>query len=196
MVTIPEVDYQRRNIVVLISGKAGSGKTTVANQMLQGLPENKMATVLPFALGIKAMAIMVGWDGQKDEKGRKLLQEFGNAGRNYNKDIWVDFAVSSLSQMSAVPFDFIFIDDWRFPNEYEWFATKDKEYGVYSVRVHRDEKLLLDPEDADVSENSLPDIFEFYDYNIVNENMDLAELSSHARYTLQAIVDKEFSYED
>ena len=194
MVVIPEKKHQLRNIVVLISGKAGAGKTTVAQQMLQGLPENKIATVLPFALGIKAMAVMVGWDGQKDDKGRKLLQEFGNAGRNYSKDIWVEFSINSLSQMSAVPFDYIFIDDWRFPNEYDWFASREKEYGVYTVRVHRDDRLLLNSDD--VSENSLPDDFDYYDYNIVNKNVDLAELSAHSRYTLQSIVDKEFSYED
>ena len=194
MVIIPDNDYQRRDIVVLISGKAGAGKTTVANNMLQGLPKNKLATVLPFALGIKATAIMIGWDGQKDDKGRKLLQAFGNAGRDYDQDIWVKFAVSSLSQMSSVSFDFVFIDDWRFPNEYEWFASRDKEYGVYTVRVHRDDQLVLNSDD--VSENSLPDDFDYYDYNIVNKNMDLAELSAHARYTLQSIVDKEFSYED
>lgn len=195
MVTFPTDKYQKRTIVILISGKAGAGKTTVANFMIDGLPESKIAGIAPFAMGIKTMANFVGWDNNKDEKGRKLLQQFGNAGREYDEDIWINFTMSAITQ-AGVPFDFIIMDDWRFPNEYAWFDKYPKDFGVYSVRVVRDDKLLLNPEDADVSENALPDLAEFYDFNINNVNISLDELRAHSRLVLQSIIDKEYSLEE
>lgn len=194
MVTIPNDVYQKRAIIVLIAGKAGAGKSTVANFMVDGLPEEKVAGIAPFALGIKALANLVGWDGQKDERGRKFLQDIGRAGRSYHEDMWVEFTIGSLSGVS-IPFDFIFMDDWRFPNEYKWFTEKDDFFGVYKVRVEREENLLLNPTDTDVSEVSLPSEPTYYDYNIINKNLDLDELSAQSRLVLQNIIDAEYEQE-
>lgn len=192
MVTFPDEQLQLRIIVILLAGKAGAGKTSVANYMIDGLPENKVAGIAPFAMGIKTIATVVGWDNKKDEKGRKLLQQFGNAGREYNENIWVEFTMGALSS-AKIPFDVIIVDDWRFPNEYEWFLDKTNIFGVYKVRINRDEHLLLNPEDTDISETSLPDDSEYYDFNINNINLDEDELRAQARFVLQNVIDKEYS---
>lgn len=195
MVTFPKDKYQERIMIILLSGKAGAGKTTVANFMIDGLPQSKVAGIAPFALGIKTVANLIGWDNQKDEKGRRLLQQFGNAGREYHKDIWIEFTMNAL-QGSDIPFDVIIMDDWRFPNEYKWFEERSDDYGVYKVRVVRDEYLLLNPEDTDVSETALPDDPEYYDFNIINKNLDLDELRAHSRFVLQSMIDKEYSLQE
>jgi hypothetical protein len=195
MVTFPKDKYQERVMIILLSGKAGSGKTTVANFMIDGLPQSKVAGIAPFALGIKTVANLIGWDNQKDEKGRRLLQQFGNAGREFHKDIWIEFTMNAL-QGSDIPFDVIIMDDWRFPNEYRWFVDRADDYGVYTVRVVRDEYLLLNPEDTDVSETALPDDPEYYDFNIINKNLDLDELRAHSRFVLQSMIDKEYSLQE
>jgi hypothetical protein len=194
MVIVPDDKFQKRIVVVLLSGKAGAGKTTVANFMIDGLPESKVAGIAPFAMGIKTIATVIGWDGNKDEKGRRLLQQFGNAGREYNEDLWVNFTMGAISS-AGIPFDFIFVDDWRFPNEYDWFKDKTDVFGVYKIRIEREDNLLLNPEDVDVSETSLPDDGEYYDYGIINKNIDLDELRAHSRLVLQMIIDKEYSLE-
>ena len=59
--------------LIFISGKAGSGKTTLANCMTF-YPEN----VLSLADPVKAVAKdFAGWNGEKDEEGRKLLVFIG-----------------------------------------------------------------------------------------------------------------------
>lgn len=187
MVVIPVDKYQKRNVVILIAGKIGAGKTTVANFMQQSIPTNYSSMVSSFALGIKTIAQHIGWNSEKDGKGRQLLQQLENIGREYNKNTWVKLTMDVVSRMTnPITLDFLFIDDWRFPNEYKWFADRADIYGVYRVRVHRENE-------KDISEMSLPNNFEHYDYNIVNKNMDLDELRAHSRYMLQHIIDTEFS---
>jgi energy-coupling factor transporter ATP-binding protein EcfA2 len=197
MVIIPKNVYQKKNIIVLIAGKAGAGKSTVADFMLRGLPTDKPSMISSFALGIKSIAYQMGWNGEKDEKGRRLLQQLGNMGREYNENTWVKHTMDVLNRMTnPIILDFLLVDDWRFPNEYQWFFDRSDLYSVYSVRVHRDESELLNAKDTDVSETSLPDDFDYYAYNIVNKNLDMDELNARSRYVLQQIIDTEFSYED
>ena len=196
MVIVPTDKYQKRNVVILIAGKAGAGKTTVANFMRQSIPMNYSSMVSSFALGIKTSAQQMGWNSEKDEKGRRLLQQLGNAGREYNKNTWVKLTMDVVNRMtSPITLDFLFIDDWRFPNEYEWFTDKTDMYGVYKIRIHRKDEELLNANDKDVSEISLPEVLDvgYYDYHIVNKNMNLEELHAHSRYMLQHIIDTEFS---
>ena len=68
--------------IVLFSGKAGTGKTTASNYLLYLAEKN--GYLLHFATMVKDIAKRYfWWDGVKDEKGRRLLQEIGRTGRNY-----------------------------------------------------------------------------------------------------------------
>lgn len=194
MVIIPENVYQLKNIVVLISGKAGAGKTTVAESMLSGIPPKYSAIISSFALGVKNVAYGMGWNGVKDEAGRRLLQQIGNAGRDYDKNIWVKTTMELTNEMAnPLNMDFLFIDDWRFPNEYNWFEDKKDIFSVYKIRVHREAKYLSNASDPDISENALPEgMSNYYFGHIVNKNMNIDELRAYSRLMLQSIIDKEF----
>jgi hypothetical protein len=105
--------------VVMVSGRAGEGKTTFSDLCVEILAEHDvMADKVPFARGVKDTARFMGWDGEKDAKGRRLLQQIGNTGRDYNKNLWAQQAVDTIrAEEGANAYDVIFIDDWRFMNE-------------------------------------------------------------------------------
>jgi len=89
-------------------GPAGTGKTTCA----QYCAEKYGGEVLSFATPLKQIAMhQLGWDGKKDKKGRRLLQELGWAARSYNENFWADKLVSGLKVRGSY-----FIDDLRFPS--------------------------------------------------------------------------------
>lgn len=115
-------------LVIGLCGKAGSGKGEVANI----LQKHFRTYVLPFAKPLKEMAKNFGWDGQKDERGRKYLQLLGTQiGREYNPNYWVDCwkieARKAINEEETgvepgsikKSYDIIVADDVRFDNEGE-----------------------------------------------------------------------------
>ena len=176
----------RKTIFVLISGKAGVGKTTLANYIAEKLSGIAGIGVLQAALAhpLKRMAYSeFGWNGEKDAKGRRLLQVLGTAGREYDENIWVrktiDFAVTS----SIFPPNFVIIDDWRYPNECSYIEDK-KVYNVVPIRVEAVNREILKgtQEEGHISETSLPsgyndlgswnDLYRF----VVNNKKDIDNL--------------------
>ena len=161
--------------VICISGKAQNGKDTTASFMKQAL-EAKGQRVLIAHFGDLVKYIcktFFGWDGQKDERGRTLLQYVGTDKiRAVSPDYWVDFIVNILTIFKD-EWDYVLIPDCRFPNEYEIFPH----YGFDTVllRVERpDFDSPLTPEQqAHRSETALDDYP--YDYTIVN-NENLIDL--------------------
>lgn len=157
--------------VLLISGLAGAGKTTLANYLQSSLEKDVfVVSRLSFATPIKNIAKeCFGWDGIKDDKGRKLLQVIGTeAGRNYDEHIWVNKARKEI--LEDFFSHFYIIDDWRFPNE-EYVLSREPLINVIKMRIKRrsqyrdvfDHHLYTHP-----SENSLPEDELYYDYFINN----------------------------
>lgn len=105
----------RQKTIVGISGKARVGKDTAAQVFIA-----KGYTSLAFADGIKHLATVCGWDGKKDEKGRKFLQELGRVIREYNPNFLVNIMIDRIEKSSS---DRIVITDCRFKNEADWLKT-------------------------------------------------------------------------
>jgi hypothetical protein len=134
------------------TGLAGSGKTYAATWFKFRTGKN---WVWSFAAEIKAIAKTMGWDGQKDDRGRKLLQDIGSAGRAYDPWMWV----------SKMPTDQpIIIDDVRFLNEAE--AIKDA--GGITVRIIRPGMTAMN------HESETEQRYIVADYTLIN-NEDLEE---------------------
>lgn len=157
------------NMIVLISGRAGEGKSEFAHMCSDELAhKGKSSLIIPFAHAVKDVAYYMGWDGQKDFRGRKLLQNIGNFGREYDTDLWANFVVEAIKKVPE--FEYVFIDDWRFPNEY--VVIQEHFDPVLKVRMKRPKKFhaLLGTEFYnDISEISLPDDVGYYDYIIEND---------------------------
>ncbi len=114
-----------------IAGPMGSGKTTTARMICKSLSGIKLPMIIPFAYPLKKVAEDLGWDGVKDERGRKLLQQVGTeVGRAYDPELWVTKWAETLGDITRfVPDEVksifsqdggpvvVIADDVRFQNE-------------------------------------------------------------------------------
>lgn len=108
--------------LVGIAGYAGSGKDTAADVLVE-LGWERMA----FAGALKDLASRIGWDGRKDDPGRRLLQDLGVGCRDVlGADVWVNALMGSLPERAVIV-------DVRFPNE----VAAIHDHGGLVVRVVR-----------------------------------------------------------
>ena len=147
--------------IVLISGKAGVGKDTLATELKNVLKDkNYSVKIMHFADLVKyTCKTFFDWDGVKDDNGRHLLQYIGtDVARNYREDFWVNY-IKDMILMTKGRWDYILIPDTRFPNEIECFLDlKKEEFNMVAVRVEREFDSSLTEENAShSSETSLDD---------------------------------------
>lgn len=105
--------------VILISGKAQHGKDTVAQFMKEELEKHdKSVLIAHYADLLKYICkTFFGWNGEKDEEGRSLLQHVGTEViREQCKDYWVKF-IQGMLCFFPDEWDYVIIPDCRFPNE-------------------------------------------------------------------------------
>lgn len=123
--------------VILISGKQGSGKTTLSKHLHKSINLNKQmwAINLKFADPLYQMhdyclAILNQSGIDTIKKDGKLLQLLGTEwGRSIDKDIWVRVAQSRVNKLRPSGYDqtmVAIIDDTRFKNELEAFPDAIK----------------------------------------------------------------------
>jgi len=108
-------------IYVGISGKMGSGKTTLTNGIIEAF-KNLTVKRVSLAKPIKDLQdtiynkLDLEMQGEKD---RDLLIALGMWGRGKDSDFWLHQAVKSMEETFA---DIIICDDVRFLNEAKWFS--------------------------------------------------------------------------
>lgn len=168
------------NNIILISGKAEHGKTETAKILKQELKDHGYrAAIIPYGDYVKSSAKLIfDWDGQKDEKGRNLLQHWGtDVVRAKCPDFWVE-SVQRLVLVAQSQLDYVIIDDCRFPNEIEAW----KNWPHISVRVERPGYInhLTDDQRCHPSETSLDD----YEFDITLHAIDVNELGYEVRTKL------------
>lgn len=174
-------------IVILISGKAESGKTTAANILKNELEKiGGKAAIIPYGDYVKHTAKLVyDWDGKKDEAGRSLLQHWGtDVVRSKHENFWVD-TVISLNSLIRDEFDYMIVDDVRFKNEItRWKGDSDCTWRkVISVRIERPgfENHLTEEQRNHISETDL-DSFDLFDANISATDVD--ELTESVKHVI------------
>ena len=173
-------------IVIMVSGKAGSGKDTFFK-----LAE-KFCECKRFAIGdaMKEIAsVLFSWDGDKTGDKRWLLIDIANILRGnyegvdkedfperklykfsylygvlktlYNpyKNFWVDIVLNKLKENKP---DIAIITDWRLISEYDSMVKRFSRQDVITVRVEREVKKINDKTETEL------DNFDF-DYEIIND---------------------------
>ena len=121
-----------------------------------------------------------GWDGQKDENGRALLQTFGtNHMRATFPDYWSEVVAKFVSTAGKYEdFDVAIIPDARFENEIS--VVKKYNPDAITIRINRYNgehpyfnPLLTEEQLAHSSETSLDD---YTDWDYIVDNYTLQEL--------------------
>lgn len=164
--------------LICLSGKVGSGKDTVAEYLYY----NYDFAGYSFADELKKLAREGGWDGEKDLKGRKLLQQLGLTFRNYCPIHWIDRLIKSNYKFNTEiangrMYKNICLVDCRHLNEITDFSKRfyryypdfilKKQLTICVIGPNRDSTREMDEETKnDISENSLND----YKFNYTIHN--------------------------
>lgn len=111
---------ERYNMQVIgFCGAISAGKTTSATLVRHILTEQgKRVLILPFAKALKDLAMQIGWNGIKDDKGRRLLQLLGTdvCRECISENYWIEKWQANVQDIESF-YDTILCDDVRFPNE-------------------------------------------------------------------------------
>lgn len=165
--------------ILCLSGKVGSGKDTVAKYLYY----NYDFASYSFADELKKLAKEGGWDGEKDLKGRKLLQQLGLTFRNYCAIHWIDRLIKfNFKFQNEVAngrmYKNICLVDCRHVNEITEFSKRFERYytdfklkkqiTIYVKGPNYANREMDDETKNDISENSLNDYK--FDYIIKNES--------------------------
>lgn len=170
--------------LVGLSGKKRHGKNSVYMLAKMLLDEDETGRVIRmgFADALKEEARTAGWNGVKDEAGRRLLQTMGVSRREQDPEYWVRKLRSRIVEevLKGYRSELIFITDVRFPNE----ASMLRGLGAELWRVVRPD---LKSEDTHVSETALDD------YRLWDQVLVASDLGTLLERTKVALRDMGFS---
>jgi hypothetical protein len=156
----------RAPLRIAIGGRMQVGKTTAADRLVARHGFAKYALAAP----IKEIARSdFGWDGRKDARGRRLLQEIGTVGRHYDRDIWLDRFAAALAAddpSRAV------VDDLRLAREEEYL----RQLGFACILVTRPEQSIpAVPESGETAGHETETEIDQLDVDAVIDNSDTFE---------------------
>ena len=124
--------------IIVISGHAQNGKDTVAQMIRKELEDTgERVLVTHYADLVKYICrTFFGWNGEKDEFGRSLLQYVGtDVVRKADPDYWVRF-IAGILKFFPDNWGYVLIPDARFPNEIR--SLQEEGFDVVHLRVRRE----------------------------------------------------------
>lgn len=164
--------------VIVISGKAGSGKSFLAEKLKAYLEVNYhlKGYIINFADPLKMVCEKVyGWDGNKGENGRTLLQKVGtDIVHKQNPLTWTNIIIAIMEGLRE-EFDFVIVADARFLHEIRGMVehfTNSKD-SVHTIKIiGKPNENLTDAQKQHKSEIELDDYHNF-NYIFDNTNYDI-----------------------
>ncbi|MBE6159863.1 MAG: hypothetical protein E7157_02325 [Lactobacillales bacterium] len=168
--------------IIILSGKAESGKNRVASIIENNLKDKKTITI-SYASHLKEYAKnILKWDGNENTKPRTFLQEIGD----YVKKIDNKFLINRLLQDIEVYknyFDVIIVSDARFIEEIN--CIKEKYENVSVINIIGRENSLNNMEKNHITETAL-DNYNIYDFKIENKS-SIEELEQKVKNIIEVI---------
>ncbi len=171
--------------LVLIAGKARSGKTLAAYLLKEEiLKRNQKVVITEYSKYIKMFAKeLLGWDGIREPKPRKFLQDFGTYVRHesQNPNYFINRMKDDLEIYQHFV-DVVIISDVRLQEEIEGM----KEYHPITIHVVNDQNTYdLSKEEASHETEHALENYQNFDYSIKNKT------ESEMKEILKDIVKKE-----
>lgn len=158
--------------IFAVSGKAQHGKDTFANILYQELTNRgHKVLVTHYADLLKYICkTFFNWNGEKDERGRQILQYVGtDVVRKERPNYLVEFVVDVLN-LFGDNWEYVIIPDTRFPNEID--VLREHYQKVDHIRVIRTdfESTLTEEQKNHPSETSLDNVLP--DITIINNKTE------------------------
>jgi len=118
--------------IIGLAGKARTGKDTVSLHLVKNYGFKQFS----FAEHLKQVAEVAGWDGLKDERGRRLLQNMGDVLREYDSKIFIKQLIGRIKYYEKFCLETgiecrIVISDIRLIQEIE--ALKDLNASIWFI---------------------------------------------------------------
>lgn len=166
--------------VIIISGKAGSGKDTVASILKNKLVGRTI--LLSYAHYLKMYAKnIINWNGEEETKPRTFLQELGDIVKDMDHNFLINRVIEDIEVYKHY-FDNIIICDARFKDEIEIIKQK---YNAIVIRVNGDYNNLTTIQRHHNTETAL-DNYHNYDF-IINNDSDLYSLDKKVNNILEEL---------
>lgn len=164
---------------VLIAGKAGSGKDTVGDWLIEHYGYQRVS----FAEPMKRLGPVLWPHLDWSQKQRVTLQKFGSVIRSVDPDTWVRLAWMRTEELNSLGTPVV-LTDCRYPNELDFFGVRGaaaiRVEASYVTRVHR-----LTARDGSCDEEALKHISETsldgLGVPVLDNNGTIAELFAGAR---------------
>lgn len=167
--------------IILISGRANSGKTKLGEYIVKYAKiKNLRAIQTEYSKYLKLYAKeIIGYDGSRENKPRKFLQDLGSFIREdlKKKHFFTDRMLEDFKVYEKFA-DIVVISDVRLKEEIE--DIKKSGYEVITIRVNNQHSAynLTEEEKNHITETSLLNYPDF-DYTIENKNLN--DLESFAK---------------
>ncbi|KKL87298.1 hypothetical protein LCGC14_1936090 [marine sediment metagenome] len=152
-------------MLIGLSGKKRVGKDTAGHYLELVHDFSRIA----FADDLKKFAKKLGWNNQKDDRGRRFLQDLGMVARQYDSNIWANLAFQRILKIhrQTGQNDFV-VTDMRFLNE----VNRVKQEGGIVIRITREDEIS---DDTHASETEL-DTYTGFDYRVQSVKGDFNAL--------------------
>lgn len=160
--------------IFIVNGLPGSGKTTFEEIFSKYAKVHGKKTKIVSTIDvIKEKAKLIGWDGEKDAKGRKLLSDLKDILTEYNDLSFKTVTNVVKMQKDNGITDFFFIDS-REPEDIERLK---KELGAETILISR--KILEKEKQSNHADTNVS-LCE-YDY-IIHNDLDIGMLKESAEF--------------
>jgi len=172
--------------IIGFTGKAGSGKDYCANVIVKLLPSYKKIKFIAFADHMKLECMdkyNISFDElyiNKTDNIRNIMQQYGteNGRDKRGEDVWINMVNNWFKIFNhRENYDYLFITDVRFQNEYEWI----KEQNGIIIQITNNSVNQL----SHISENNNIN----FDYTI-NNNINNNQLIDDINNIVEVILDK------
>lgn len=159
--------------VYVIAGKAGSGKNTSANYIKEYYESiGKKCVITEISKYLKLFAYeMLNWDGKRETKPRKFLQDVGSYIRHelYGEDFLINRLLEDIKIYEKYV-DVVIVADARLPKEIDLFKEQKNATAIKIINKFNDYE-LKNEEKLHETEIALND-YTGFDYEVNNYTFD------------------------